>query len=175
MGLLYLASYLRSHNRYATVRIFNPQVSNTGFRDTLRRILAAEWDVLGMGYWTCQFQFVSRLSQAVKETRPHGLIVHGGVHPTLRPHEVALSADRVLLHEGERSLSALIDAYREGDVDFFAPGSAGIVDGRFLSTEFDGFVEDLDALPFPAFDLLDLKRYITPMHVIGGRRLPIIG
>jgi len=175
MGLLYLASYLRSHNPHANVQIFNPQVSNTGFKDTLKTVLASQWDILGIGYWTCQSLFVQRLSQAVRESGHDGLVIHGGVHPTLRPQEAALSADRVVLHEGEKSLSELIDAYQEGDTDFLPPGTARIADGTFLSTEFGGFIKDLDTLPFPAFDLLDLKQYTTPMHVIGGRRLPIIG
>lgn len=175
MGLLYLASYLRLHNPYVNVQVFNPQASNMGFRDTLKRILATDWDVLGLGYWTCQFPFVSRLSQTIKESRPDGLIVHGGVHPTLRPEAAALSADWVLLHEGERSLSAVIHAHREGDLDFVPAGSARLVDSEFQSTDFDGFIKELDTLPFPAIDLLDLKHYTTPMHVIGGPRLPIIG
>jgi anaerobic magnesium-protoporphyrin IX monomethyl ester cyclase len=175
MGLLYLASYLRQHNPYTDVRVFNPQVSNIGFRETLRTILAEEWDVLGLGYWTCQFPFVGRLSRAVKESRPNGLIVHGGVDPTLRPEAAALTADWVLLHEGERSFSGLIHALHDGDFDFVPPGSVRQTGDTFQSTVFDGFIDDLDALPFPSFDLLDLKKYFTPMHVIGGQRLPIIG
>lgn len=175
MGLLYLASYLRSHNPSVRVQVFNPQASNTGYRDVLRTILALEWDVLGFGYWTCQFPFVSRLSQAVKQSRPDGLIIHGGVHPTLRPEDAAYNADWVILHESERSLSALIHAHHAGDPNFVPSGSARMIDGHVVSREFDGFIEDLDSLPFPAFDLLDLSQYSTPMHVIGGQRLPIIG
>lgn len=177
MGLLYLASYLRKHSPHAAVEIFNPQVMNTGFKDTLSETLAREWDVLGMGYWTNQFQFVHRLSKAIRASGHKGLIVHGGVHPTVRPADALQSADAVVLHEGEKTFAEIVASVSAGagDMDLHIPGVVFKRDGEFATAPFAGFNNDLDDLPFPAWELLDLKRYQTPMHVVGGARFPVIG
>jgi anaerobic magnesium-protoporphyrin IX monomethyl ester cyclase len=175
MGLLYIASYIRKHNDNVSVEIFNPQVTNTGFRETLKTILSKKWDILGFGYWTNQFQFVNRLCVAAKEANPSGMIVHGGVHPTLRPEAALQNSDAVILHEGEKVLGRLIEHLADGDIDPDLPGLARMKDGRLRVQPFPGFITDLDDLPFPAWDLLDLKHYHTPMHVLGGPRFPIIG
>jgi radical SAM superfamily enzyme YgiQ (UPF0313 family) len=175
MGLLYIASFLRQHNPYASVEIFNPQVANVGFRKTLRNILSTDWDVLGFGYWTNQFQFANRLSAAVKKARPRGLIVHGGVHPTVQPYAALENADAVVLHEGEETLSELLDQFVRGDSDLNIPGLLTKGDQEMEAKRASRFIADLDSLPFPAWDLLDLRLYRTPMHVVGGPRFPIIG
>ncbi|MEJ2745934.1 MAG: radical SAM protein, partial [bacterium] len=38
-----------------------------------------------------------------------------------------------------------------------------------------GFIDDLDSMPFPAWDKLEMKLYDTPLHVVGGPRVPVIG
>ena len=175
MGLLYLASYLLAHDKRISVEILNPQVTNAGFRTTLKTVLSKDWDLLGFGYWTNQFQFVNRLCAAVKEAVKRGVIVHGGVDPTLRPEKALENADFAVLHEGERSFAGLIDALREATDLPEVPGVACLRDGRVHVPPFQGFINDLDSLPFPAWGLLELKQYNTPMHVVGGPRFPIIG
>lgn len=175
MGLLYLASYLRKYGGNVRVEIYNPQVTNTGFRETLKCVLSKNWDILGLGYWTNQFQFADRLSEAVRSARPGAFIVHGGVHPTLRPDRAAQNADVVILHEGERTFCELVRRFAEGGRDFDFPGTACTVDGELRIRPHEGFIEDLDNLPFPAWDLLDLELYTTQLHVVGGRRFPIVG
>ena len=175
MGLLYMASYLKKHNPHAHVEIFNPQVCDMGFRQTLESVLSRKWDILALGYWTNQFQFSDRLSMAVRDSRPDAFIVHGGVHPTLRPAQAAQNSDIVVLYEGERTFSNLVRQFAAGAQDFDLPGTARLAGGEIRILPSEGFIEDLDNLPFPAWELLDLDHYTTPLHVVGGRRFPIIG
>ncbi len=176
MGLLYVSSYLmKQYGNRVDVRIYNPQVTNTGLKETVRTVLAADWDIMGIGYWTNQFQFATRLSAGVRAAKPHGLIVHGGLHATLKPESALLSADRVILHEGEKTLASLVASYLAGEPDADVPGTARLDGDEVRTIAPVGFIRDLDELPFPAWDLLDLTHYTTPMHVLGGRRLPLIG
>jgi anaerobic magnesium-protoporphyrin IX monomethyl ester cyclase len=175
MGLLYMASYLKKHNPNVRVEIYNPQVTNTGFRETLRTVLSKEWDVLGMGYWTNQFQFSAKLSKAVKAARPEAFIIHGGVHATLRPLEAAQNSDLVILNEGEEKLSEVVGLFSEGSREIALEGTACMRDGEFQMTPSKGFIKDLDNLPFPEWEFLDLDKYTTQLHVVGGKRVPIIG
>ncbi len=175
MGLLYIASYLKKHSKNSEVTIFNPQVTNTGFKDTLNRVLSTQWDVLGIGYWTNQFLFAKKLTEAIRSSGKKGIIVHGGVHPTVRPEDVASSCDIVMLHEAEISfyelISKLSDGYDITDIN----GIAYLRDNTLQVNTPSGFIKDLDTLPFPDYSLLDLKYYTTPLHVIGGKRVPLIG
>ncbi|HNW93990.1 MAG TPA: radical SAM protein, partial [bacterium] len=48
-------------------------------------------------------------------------------------------------------------------------------DGKAVATPPRPFIADLDTLPFPAWDLLPMEAYTTPMHLVGGRRVPVMG
>jgi pyruvate-formate lyase-activating enzyme len=128
-----------------------------------------------MGYWTCQFPFASRLSDLIRARSPRTLIIHGGVHATLFPEIVAEHCDRVVCHEGERVFPDLVERMREGAGFEDIPGLAWKAEGVLATSPPAQFIENLDDLPFPAWDLLDLEHYTTQLHVVGGRRFPIIG
>lgn len=62
-------------------------------------------------------------------------------------------ADVVLLGEGEQSLAEAVRGSRE------APGIAFLDGDRMVRTPKRGVIRELDALPFPAWDLIDVDRY----------------
>jgi radical SAM superfamily enzyme YgiQ (UPF0313 family) len=175
LGPAYLASYLMKHLPEVNVAILDAQVHDLNHADILREAAAAKWDVIGLSYWTVQRTVAARLSEALRTANPKTLIVHGGVHPTLRPAEALATADLVVVHEGEATLVELCRRLL-GREDWSSLRGLAVKDQ-------DGKVRinppqpalALDEIPFPAYHLLPLDRYTTQLHVVGGRRLPIIG
>jgi radical SAM superfamily enzyme YgiQ (UPF0313 family) len=69
-------------------------------------------------------------------------------------------ADFVLLGEGEQSLLEIVNAIRDGQQDFSSIlGLAYIQNGMVLKTPARPVMRDLDALPMPAWDLIDVPAY----------------
>jgi len=175
LGIAYVASYLLEKMPDVNVGILDAQVQSLNYWETVRKMTERKWDVIGIGYWTVQAQFARNLSHAVKSRYPDTIIIHGGVHPTVAPHEALESADYAVLHEGEQTFHELVKTLRErGDISSVR-GIAYKKDGQIVRTEVREFIKDLDSLPFPAWHLLPIEKYQMPLHILGGERMPIVG
>ncbi len=78
-------------------------------------------------------------------------------HPALY---LAAGADVVVLGEGEMAVLEVIERWERGDGDLKAiPGLILAGPGKLLATPARRVLQDLDALPHPAWDLLDIDAY----------------
>ncbi|GAB4573612.1 MAG: radical SAM protein [Anaerolineae bacterium] len=77
-------------------------------------------------------------------------------HPDLY---LQAGADVVIVGEGEQTLAELIPALAQGDDLEAVAGIAYLRDGEIHPTAPRPIIRDLDALPFPAWDLVDHERY----------------
>lgn len=69
-------------------------------------------------------------------------------------------ADFVLLGEAEQTLSELLDEIENGQTDFLSiPGLAFKKNDAVIKTIKRNVLKDLDSLPFPAWDLVDIDAY----------------
>ena len=69
-------------------------------------------------------------------------------------------ADFVLLGEAELTLSELIDSIQKDDTDFYhIPGLAFKHNNSVVKTIRRNVMKELDALPFPAWDIIDMEPY----------------
>lgn len=95
-------------------------------------------------------------AEAVRRACPLALILAGGRHPTLCPIETledAPALDAVILGEPENVLPRLVSAAALADT----PSVAFRKDGEIHRQQSVLPVEELDALPLPAWDLLDMS------------------
>ncbi len=73
---------------------------------------------------------------------------------------LAEGADFVIIGEGEQTLLELAGAIRDGVTDYSAiQGLAYVKDGKFIKTLGRPVMKDLDVLPLPAWDLVDIQQY----------------
>ena len=105
----------------------------------------------------------SMLAALVKRHRPDLPIVVGGPSTDGDPEGVVAdrSIDFAVIGEGE---ATFLDLLRRigGDEDYAAvPGMAWVPNGHPVRNAPRPPIEDLDALPFPAWDLLDLRAYFS--------------
>ncbi len=97
----------------------------------------------------------------------HGaVVVLGGPDPTATPAAYLAdeSVDVVVHHEGEQTITRLLELFDAGELDGAAlstePGIAWRQDGRAIVNEPRPPIDNLDELPMPARDLVDMDRYL---------------
>ena len=109
-----------------------------------------------------------RVFQLAKAVLPGVFTVAGGVHFS-HACEDALSKypiDAIVRGEGEATLGDLLEALEQGRDLTAVPGLA-LPDGRggVLYTAHRPLIDDLDALPLPAYDLMPMDRYGTARYL----------
>jgi anaerobic magnesium-protoporphyrin IX monomethyl ester cyclase len=175
LGLLYLAAALREQGYTPAVLDMAAEGYDTLIRDgdhvtygcsaedLTARLTAFAPDVVGVNcMFTAREANALDVCRTVRAAMPEVPIVVGGLHPSVFPRRFLESglADYVILGEGEYRLGALLAclaAGREPDFDGVAyQGAEGIVVAAATQS-----IEPLDALPFPARDLVDMEKYFS--------------
>lgn len=143
------------------------------------RVGAYKPDLIGLGcLFSGNFPELLKLSAACKAGFPGIPIVTGGIHPTIYAGQILKncpSIDYVILSEGERSVVEFAEALKNGGRDFEKIGGfAYRKDGGIRINPRANFIEDPDAIPFPAYDLVDLKDYyVDTSKWHNPKKLPI--
>ncbi len=175
LGLGYIASYLRSRLNDIEIEILDALVLNMNYTQMVREINKHKRDIVGITFWSAQAPSAYALARAVKSRNPATAVIFGGVHTTCYPEEAAKFADYCVLHEGEETFCELVESIKGGSKPNAIKGIAYIKNGGFVQTPSRPFINNLDDIPFPSWDLLPVGRYDTPLHVLGGQRMPLIG
>jgi anaerobic magnesium-protoporphyrin IX monomethyl ester cyclase len=180
LGLMYVAAILEKSgyqteilDAFMTDYSFqkNNKTTNVGmsFERIKQEISRSKPDIIGIaGPFTCQIDNTVKISNLTKEINPSILTVVGGPHVTTMPKgflDEAKNVDIVVMGEGEYTMPEIAQsfdgkkqldeilgiAYRKGDqvrVNAARP-----------------FITNLDELPYPAYELVDLERYLNPRKI----------
>lgn len=164
IGLLYLSSSLKAAMPGAEVRLLDLRLERAP--DRLFEKTVAEWrpDLLGISVYTGELEHVRGLVAAARRIQPEIHICFGGPGATIGPEDFdALSEiDSMVAGEGETAFARLAASIADGAAP--APGEISGLSVRDSSGEFvrAGKAEpivDLDNLPFPDWDIIDIDRY----------------
>jgi radical SAM superfamily enzyme YgiQ (UPF0313 family) len=137
-------------------------------------IRQADADVIGISALFTPFYRealrVAALAKSVDPTRP---VIMGGAHVNACPAQVLADphVDFVVLGEGERTLPELLNALgdnRHAAISRIC-GVGYKIRGKLVVPEHGDLIEDIDALPLPARDLVDPARY-----TLGGKRVTML-
>ena len=139
------------------------------------RILRLKPDVVGFTTLGCNFIVTVRVAALLKQQKPGLPIILGGPHATVL-HRIIMERftqfDFVVLHEAEAKILPLLESIASKD-----PASAPGVTWRDRGTIVTNFgmnaVEDLDSLPFPAYNHFPIQS-IRPgfLRLEAGRGCP---
>ncbi|MDI6756631.1 MAG: radical SAM protein, partial [Endomicrobiia bacterium] len=181
LGPLYLAGIL-DRQGFDTY-VFDERID----RRALSALLDFRPDIAGISVATPAYLRGLAAAAAIKSSLPKTYVVFGGAHPSALPDEAIKERDLdfVITGEAENTFPELCIRLREGDI---SPGALSGVKNLFFKgnsgpehTAAAGFLSDkeLDALPFPAFDKMDLKGYFAASQTHGlfrkGKRvLPLM-
>ncbi len=163
LGVLYLAAVLRRSGWEVEIRDYqHSDAANPFSVERVRAFLEGSAPLVAL---SCFAQFLPQAGLALRELkrrRPELRILLGGPGPASVAEPLLdwlPEADAVALGEGEPIIAALAEELERGRRPKNVPGIAFRDGARVARTAPPARVRDLDALPPPAFDLVDLARY----------------
>jgi len=160
LGLMYLASYLRRRDD-VNVRIIDMTPSGFSYDNLREEIRNYRPDWLGIGALTFESRGLHQVAAITKEVLPGLPVVAGGPHPSAYTNQVMedRNIDFAVIGEGELTAEVLNQALRTGGPLDAIDGLAWRQNGSIRVNPRQRHVEDLDAMPFPAWDLVDIPGY----------------
>jgi anaerobic magnesium-protoporphyrin IX monomethyl ester cyclase len=100
------------------------------------------------------------------------LTVAGGVHAMMMPEQtLAGGFDIACIGEGERPMVELCDRLQRGDDINTIPSLHVKTDGGVVANPTGPFIEDLDELPYPYFDLFEFTSLVSSQTYTGLARV----
>jgi radical SAM superfamily enzyme YgiQ (UPF0313 family) len=165
LGVLYLSAYLKRAG--FGVEVFDPTFAA---RSDLERRLAGNAGVLGV-----YTNLITRASvlDILKSAKAHGwTTVVGGPESANYPQEyLERGADVVVIGEGELTMAELLPALATRGAHRLH-GVLGTVfrdeDGTFVTNLPRPQIDDIDALPWPDRDAIDIRRYVDTWRTHHG-------
>ncbi|MGB7294723.1 MAG: radical SAM protein [Candidatus Aminicenantales bacterium] len=161
LGLLYLASSLKKSTRFE-FEVLDCQPLELTYPQLESVLSRKSFDVVGISAMSFTLLDAFKTAQVVKKVRPGALSILGGTHVHLFPEEtIGLDGvDFALMGESEHSLADFLKEWTEGSKDPMR--IAGLIfknkDGRIIKNEIKP-IPDLDGIPFPQRDLLNIRHY----------------
>ena len=142
LGLLYLSSIAKAHG--FQVKVFDLDVMPTD--RLIEEFLRDKPLIVGFTTVTPSYNMTVKLIKLLKELNPNVITVVGGPHITLVPEDFKGIADVIVVGEGENALGKVLD-----DVERLRNqnNKSILIEG--------GIVDDLDSLPLPDRDVIDLS------------------
>jgi len=139
--------------------------------DIRKRVENSKADVFGISSsFTPYHGEALEIAQIIKEWDRRKIVVMGGAHVSCDPEGVlqSPSVDYVVLGEGEVRFPLLLEQIGKGKaknneridgIGYRKVGTTRNRDGEIRINPLQSFIQDLDSLPQPARELLDLDRY----------------
>lgn len=177
-GLLYNAQYLRQQGWPGDIEVFDACLGLERWHDDngneifgsfeeniIKKVKQSAPNYIGI---SCMFSFQAsqalKMADLCKVACPDAVIIIGGAHATSFPLEISENPaiDYVVMGEGEKRLYALLSSLENKK----KPRIQGVVGGlddmdllkKHKKIKID-FIENLDEIPIPAYDLVDMNRY----------------
>ncbi|OGZ32598.1 MAG: hypothetical protein A3H00_01275 [Candidatus Portnoybacteria bacterium RBG_13_40_8] len=160
LGLAYLAAYLRKYLQIKDIKILKRNL----FPLLGKAIIGEEPDLVGYFSLTVGLDYTHQLIEEVAEKRPSTIQIMGGPHITALPESLSPQAQVGIIGEGEETLVQLVrlfQSYGSLPTNELSKilGIAFYEQGHLIKTDNRPLIMDLDSLPKPARDLLDIKSY----------------
>ena len=163
LGILYLASYVRKYSSDFEFKALDGyQLPGSRIIECIKQIKQYRPDVLGVSMTTQGASGGYTIIDQIREQLPDTFIITGGPHPTTLPEESLefSSADCAIVGEGEVTFYELLCRLRDNkDWRDLQGVVARSDDGKIKHNGHRTYIMDLDTIPFPARDLIDIRAY----------------
>lgn len=166
VNLAAIAAYLRE--REIEVTILDAAVLGLDFSQ-IEDFLSQGFDVVGVSSFTPTLNDSIEILRIAKKQNQNCVTVIGGAHVSALPKETLAQhavIDYGIIGEGEITFYQLLRCLQNKDDPSTIPGLALSDAGNIKITSKRDLIEDLDSLPFPAYDLLPMDKYSLKLHHI---------
>jgi len=165
VGIAYLAGAL-IHQGFK-VDVIDQFASGQSNGDILDKIKREKYDLVGISCLTPSISNIKRISRLIKEFSDSKIVL-GNIHATVFPDEMLKQGfgDFVVRGEGEFVFVELARAIRDKQPIEEVKGISFIKNGLVTHNAQSPLTEDLDSIPYPAWEALDFRLY---------KRYPMLG
>lgn len=184
-GISYLGAYLREQGHEVTLldacmeghdntsQLNNCITYGLSIDAIVAKAKIAKPDVVGIScILSSSIHSTLAICAGIREKLADAIIVLGGNHPTFHAKELCSrnDVDFVVLGEGELTFSSILACNFSHSKLAGQDGLAFIsnVTGKYIENPPSNFIENLDLIPFPARDLLDIEGYFRINMPHGG-------
>ena len=179
LGLCYIGGYLESvgipfdildcvAEGLETERLIGERIWMYGLTDDVIREHFVKFrpEIIGISIiYSSDLHSMYRLARLAKEVNPDVVVIVGGIHSSIYPREVLEqshpSIDYVIRGEGEIRLAEFIENFKEGYLDLSGDGTCGWYEGNMFINPQIKTIENLDAMPLPAYHRLPMENYFA--------------
>jgi radical SAM superfamily enzyme YgiQ (UPF0313 family) len=162
LGLMYIAAYLRNRDASVQIRIVDARSRELSTEALKGLILDYAPELIGLTSMHVERKETHALAGLARQVLPQVKIAIGGPYPSADYQEALQdeNIDFAVIGEGEETFSELVSSGCGGYRDLEnIRGLAYRQDGRIKFNGQRDFIADLDKLPLPSWDLLDLGDY----------------
>ena len=171
LGLAYMAAVLEQND-------FEMKIIDCAVCEMNHEKLKAELDsfqptIVGIGAFTQTVESALKSAHVAKEACPDAKVLMGGPHATFADKQILTDekeVDIIVRGEGEETILELAKQLPQLQKLNEIKGITFRKDNQIIRTANRPRIEDLDALPLPAYKYLPVEKY----RIMGKRLLPII-
>lgn len=157
LGIGYIASFLRKKIKNIKIRIIDLTLYNnwkTTFEELLKEFKP---NVIGFSVPTVAYTNAKELAEIAKKFDFVEKIIFGGPHPSACTKSVLEENPDTIIVKGEGEIT-MYEIAKEKRLDTIK-GISFVKNGKIIENSERPFIEDLNILPFPARDLMELEKY----------------
>lgn len=176
LGLMYIAGYLKRYIPEVETEILDLRQKVLSGTEITERVRRSAPDVVGISAVSMEAKSTHKLIARIKEANKDIKVIIGGPYATSLSY-LAIKDSNVfccIIGEGEETARELISNIKGCTSDSVAdvlPNVKGIVwskNGEELRNEPRDYIADLDSIPMPAYDQINLKDYFRSFGTHSG-------
>lgn len=173
-------------NKDHLVQVYDANAWRLGDEVLCQAIEADAWDVIATGGLTTAYGYIKKICERAKIYAPQALLVAGGGFLTSMPRDIMRLIPQIDIGVVGEAFVTFNDILAQVDArSLEASKIPGVIyrtpEGRIEMTAARGLLEDLDSLPYPAFDLFPLEEVyfknsqalFSEEGMTAGRRLDV--
>lgn len=175
LGLAYLTAYLKKNCSQVDVQVLD-QLNE---KEIISKLDKEKPELIGFTAVSVNYYFVKKLAKKIKNKFPNSILILGGVHITTSPESFENSPfDIAVRGEGELCTSKLLKQL-DNDKKIIPknmidiPGLLFRENKKIINNGLSESIENLDEIPIPSRENLNMKYYLLPRFSSGDEIDPI--
>ena len=160
VGLAMIASITKQEGHQ--IAFLDLNANRVTLQVAANEIMIDDYDIIGIGGLSSQYKEIKQILPICRQIHPDALIVAGGGFVTYMPDKMLKlrpEIDIVAIGEAEETWADFLREGPHGDFSKVKGIAFRDKNGKIIFTEPRPLIKDMDSLPYPAYELLDLDKY----------------
>jgi radical SAM superfamily enzyme YgiQ (UPF0313 family) len=162
IGLLYLVSSTKELFPEIKFRVFHTSTSNDPLKSLESILSEFSPDLIGLRSLSIAKEPFKLIAKKIRKLLPDVFVAAGGPYPSSSYADLLQDGlvDIVAIGEGEKTFVELIESLcKHTTIPTDLTGTALMVNGTVKTNELRPLIQNIDAIPFPDYNFIELKDY----------------